>query len=391
MNKIITVIILLNATVVIGQTKSETYRFSKDIRDQTDRDTSVWKYQSGATDLSLSGYYMQVLKTWDRVGIMGKQYSKEDSLLFTKSKKKKASDYILRKSKDAQVTIVNEAHHLPQHRTFTKSLLKGLYKNGYRYLGLESLYDTVINTQKYPIVKSGYYIREPEFGNLVVEAIKLGFKLFPYEASADKDGKYREIEQANNIAKFIKDNPDGKVLIHCGYDHVYENGHEFWEKAMAGLLKDILKTDPLTIDQTMFVENGDEARNHIFFRLNRTEDPVVLISKDGRVYNGDIGSEQTDIVVIHPKTKFIEGRPDWFIRNKHKYAIPPSTRGTNPIALVLAYRNNEFDNNGVPADLVEISEEFPSKNLYLQSGLYEIVIKNKDYEVIDRYKIKVKK
>ncbi|WP_069660867.1 hypothetical protein [Arcticibacter eurypsychrophilus] len=390
MNKITAVIVLLNATVVFGQTKSEVYKFSKDIMTEIDKDTLSGKYQSGAAALSFSGHYMDILKIWDEVGVIEKGYSKEDSLSFIKSKKENACEYVISKSKEAQITIINEAHHIPQHRTFTKSLLKGLYKNGYRYLGLETLSDTLVNSRKYPTTESGYYIVEPEFGSLVVEAIKVGFKLFAYEASKDKYGKYREIEQAENIARFIKKNPKGKVLIHCGYAHAYENAYKPWERAMAGRLKDMLKTDPLTIDQTMFLEKSDEANNHLFFRLNQSNDPVVLVSHDDRVYNGDTGSEQTDIVVIHPKANFIEGRPDWFIKNKHKHTIPSSKLGTHQTALVFAYRNNEFEDNGVPADIIEISEKSPSKNLYLQSGLYEIVIKDEGYKIINRYNIKVK-
>lgn len=388
--KIITaLIVLLNATAVLGQTKSQVYKFSEDIMTEIDQDTTMWKYLPGAEKLSFSGHYMDIVKTYDKVQVLDKWQSRADSLFFTKSKKTNASEYIIDKSKEAQITIINEAHHLPQHRTFTKSLLKGLYRNGYRYLGLETLTDTLVNIRKYPTTESGYYIKEPEFGGLLVEAIRIGFRLFAYEASENKYGKDREIEQAENIAGFIKKKPRGKVLIHCGYAHAYENAYKPWEKAMAGRLKDMLGTDPLTIDQTMFLEKFDDASNHSFFRINDAKDPIVLVSREGRVYNGNAGSEQTDIVVIHPKAKFNAGRPDWFIKNKHKYTIPSSKLGAHQTALVFAYRNNEFEDNGVPADILEISAKSQWKNLYLQSGLYEIVIKDEGYRVINRYKIKI--
>ena len=66
-------------------------------------------------------------------------------------------------------------------------------------------------------------------------------------------GMRREIEQAENIQKFIERNLLGKVLIHCGYAHAYEYDYPAWGKAMAGRLKDIMKIDPLTIDQTMYL------------------------------------------------------------------------------------------------------------------------------------------
>jgi hypothetical protein len=53
--------------------------------------------------------------------------------------------------------------------------------------------------------------------------------------------------------------------------------------------------------------------------------------------------------------KFNAGRPDWFVKSKRKYIIPSSKLGTHHTALVVAYRNNEFEDNGVPADVLEIS------------------------------------
>lgn len=390
MKKITILVIFLNATAVLGQKKSEVYKFSEDIMTEIEQDTQTWKYLPGAEKLSLSGHYMDIVKTYDMVQVLDKWRPKEDSLFFTKSKKTDAGEYIIGKSKEARITIVNEAHHLPQHRTFAKSLLKGLYKNGYRYLGLETLMDTLINTRKYPTTESGYYLVEPEFGSLVVEAIKIGFKLFTYEASEDKHGKDREIAQAENIARFIRKNPNGKVLIYCGYAHAYENAYKQWEQAMAGRIKDMLGTDPLTIDQTMFLEKFDDSTNHPFFRINHSKVPIVMVSGEGRVYNGNIGSEQTDIVVIHPKVKFNAGRPDWFVKSKRKYTIPSSKLGTHQTTLVLAYRNNEFEDNGVPADILEISEKSQWKNLYLQPGNYEIVIKDQSYKVVNRYNINIR-
>src|SRR5690606_17878963 len=204
-----------------------------------------------------------------------------------------AKDYIIEQSKNSQIVIINEAHHIPKHRTFTKSLLKDLYDNGYRYLGLEALFDSTINERKFPIIESGYYTKEPEFGNLISEALKIGFTLFKYEASEGKNGKEREIEQAQNIQNFIESVPAGKVLIHCGYAHAFENDYPAWGKAMAGRLKENMNIDPLTIDQTMFLERSDEENNHLFIQLNNTKQPFVLIDENGHVFNGKSAVKQT--------------------------------------------------------------------------------------------------
>lgn len=389
MKNIIVIILLLNAAIVVGQTNSETYRFLEDIYLQIEKDTVEWKYQTGATELSFSGYYKDVLKVWDQNGIRKPKADEEDSLYFVNSQKISAKEYIIEQSKKARITIINEAHHISAHRTFTKSLLQDLYNNGYRYLGLEALSDIEINSRKYPVMESGYYTKEPEFGNLISEALKIGYTSFGYEASGGKNGKEREIEQAENIQKFIESNPDGKVLIHCGYAHAFENDYPAWGKAMAGRLKDNMKTDPFTIDQTMFLERDNKENIHLFIRLNNAKQPVVLIDKNGQAFNGKNEIKQTDVVILHPLTEFVNSRPEWLIKGKQKYTIPLSKiRNHNPV-LILAYRSNEFDNNGVPADIIEIIDENSSRDVYLKKGIYTIVLKDRNYHEIDNYTVKI--
>lgn len=390
MNKIITIIFFLNITIAFGQSNSETYRFSKDILSKIDIDTVAWKYQTGATELSFSGYYQEVLRIWDKNGIRKSKTTKEDSLYFINSKKINAKEYILKQSKNVQVVIINEAHHIPKHRTFTKSLLKGLYDNGYRYLGLEALFDSTINKRKYAIIKSGYYTKEPEFGNLISEALNIGFTLFGYEASEGKNGREREIEQAQNIQKYIESVPDGKILIHCGYAHAYENDYPSWGKAMAGNLKDNMNIDPLTIDQTMFLESSVIDNSHLFIRLNKAKEPIVLIDENGQVYNGKNEIKQTDIVIIHPQTEYINRRADWLLKGKERYTIPPSKIQSHEPLMILAYRSNEFENEGIPTDIIEITDNKTPKELYLPKGFYTIVIKDKNYNIIDKYNIEIK-
>lgn len=390
MNKLFTAILLLNISIAFGQSNPETYRFSKEILSQIDKDTVAWKYQTGATELSFSGYYEEVLKIWDKNGVRKPKTTDQDSLYFTNSKKVNAKDYIIEQSKNSQIVIINEAHHIPKHRTFTKSLLKDLYDNGYRYLGLEALFDSTINERKFPIIESGYYTKEPEFGNLISEALKIGYTLFSYEASEGKNGKEREIEQAENIQKFIESVPNAKVLIHCGYAHAFENDYPAWGKAMAGRLKENMKTDPLTIDQTMFLERSDTENNHLFIRINKSKEAIILIDKNGQVFNGNGEIRQTDIVIIHPQTAYFNNRPDWLSNGRKGYTIPLSKIEKHQPMLILAYRNNEFENNGIPTDIMEITDNKTPSELYLTDGIYTIVIKDENYNVINKYNVEIK-
>jgi len=382
-------IALLHAGLALGQSTNNAYKFSEDILHKINNDSTSWKYQVGATELSFSGYYKQVLEIWDKNGARAPKYNKIDSSFFNNYSQLNARDYIIDRSKNEEIIFINEAHHIPQHRIFTKSLLQGLYDNGYRYLGLEALSDKDINQRKFPTIESGYYIQEPEFGNLVAEALKIGFVLFGYEATAGKNGKEREIEQARNIQKFIENAPKGKYIIHCGYAHAFESDYPAWEKALAGRIKEFMKIDPFTIDQTMFLEKSDEKNESKFIGLNTNNYPILLRNKDGNIYTGNKAVNQTDIVVIHPKTKYVNGRPDWSMQGKKKYTLAQHKISQTPL-LVLAYRKGEFENNGVACEVVEITEQKVNRSLFLPKGNYKIVIKNKDYEVVDQFEIQIK-
>ena len=336
--------------------------------------------------------YRKVRETWDKNGVGIPQITEKDSLYFIDFYPVNAREYIIERSKNEQIIIINEAHTNSNHRTFTHSLLQGLYDNGYRYLGLEALFDTLINERKYPIIESGYYTKEPEFGNLIYTAIKIGFTLFGYEAMGNVNGKEREIAQARNIVNFIKQNPHGKVLIHCGHDHVIKGtpNNPTWEKAMAGRLKEYTQINPFTIDQTQFSEKSERKYNHPYIAMVNKEFPVVLLDEDGNVFNGKKGNDQVDVRIIHPETQYVNNRPNWLLAvgNRKEYHIENSKITQYPL-LVLAYRKSDFENNGVPADIIEVFENENIFSLILDKGTYEIIMKDKDYNIINRYEIRI--
>lgn len=374
-------------STVQGQPGSDTYRFSEHIKTAVETDTTEWRYQSGAVNFSFIGDYKSSLDAWDKA--MPKAESiptASDSLILKSARIENARNYIIERSKDENIIIVNEAHHNPKHRIFTKSLLEGLYKNGYRYLGLEAISDTTVNERNYAVKNSGFYTAEPEFGNLIYEAKKLGFVIFGYEASFGKNGKEREIEQARNIQKFMKLNRDGKYVIHCGFNHVYENEVRNWEKAMAGRLKEFSEIDPLTIDQVKLSEHSKADRNHYFLTATKEKEPFILKSPDNTIFNGLEEPKQTDILVIHPITEYKYERPVWTSSGRKEYWVSGERLRKYPYPIqILAFRFQEYENGGIPTDIIELSNKQNNKPLYLRKGKYTVVVRNTSYEVIDKF------
>lgn len=365
------------------------YKFSSHIEAQFQADTTPWKYQIFATNYSISAYYLKALKTWDLMPKRNPKLTKEDTLYFQNFKPFAAKDYIIESAKKEQIVIINEAHHNARHRNFTASLLPDLYAQGFRYLALEALFDSTINEHKTVNFDTGFYTAEPEFALLIRKALDLGFTLVKYEASEGKNGKEREIEQAQNIYKILQENPQAKILIHCGFAHVYENDYPTWEKAMAGRLKEISGINPLTIDQEYFSEKGTITFNHPFINLLKTKESAVLINKEGQVFNGMPNKVQTDIIVFHPPTSYKKNLPNWQTENRKKYTIPKQML-SEELLLIFAYKKGENPENAIPIAIVEYEKKMNNNRLFLPIGEYDIFIKNTLYNNLYKYSICIK-
>lgn len=231
-----------------------------------------------------------------------------------------AKEYILQEAKKNQVVIINEAHHNPMHRVFTKSLLQNLFDNGYKNLGLEALnngvdLDAALKSRGYPIQITGYYIKDPQFGNLVRDALEIGYDLFAYENMEKGGGKPREIEQAKNIQKVIESKPNEKFLIHCGFAHLMEGNYSGWEKAMAGRLTEYTGINPLTINQEEYSERSKTEYNQPLLKAFDIKESSILIDEDNNPLKYERDEAWADIAVLHPKTEYVNNRPNWLFQN----------------------------------------------------------------------------
>ncbi len=372
---------LLILLLVCRAHAQETYRFREDISQAVARDTMPWRLQMAATAYSLSGHYPEGLQQWDLAMPANFALSKKDSFALKSMRAVSAREAILKLSAQRQIVIINEAHHDARHRNFTRSLLQGLRRQGFETLALEALADTLINIRGFAIKESGYYTQEPQFGNLIHEAHRLGFRIVGYEAPAGVNGKDREIAQAANLKKILDRYP-GKLLIHCGYDHVIEGvpNNPSWERAMAGRLKDLLGIDPLTIDQVRYSARGSTERSHPFSHASAAGDSWTLKEPGGNYWSAS--PDQYDLTVVHPHSMDVEGRPHWMLTGRREHNPKIDRRHAS---LILAYREGEYQKAGIPTDIVEHTAT-GGPNLYLLPGAYEIMIFDQTYRIVKQYK-----
>jgi len=361
-----------------------TYKFSSEIEDKVAKDTISWKYQISAADYATKGDYKNALIQWDlAMQTRDKNFTKTQvdsvNLKYTKVK---ATDYIIEQAKKNQVVIINEAHHNSFHRVFTKSLLQKLYNSGYTNLGLEALgngeyLDGTLNNRKYPILETGHYIQDPQFGNLVRDALEIGYHLFAYEDTKNGSGKPREIAQAKNIQKVINAKPNEKFLIHCGYDHALEGTNKSWGKAMAGRLTEYTGINPLTINQVVYSEKSKSEFNHPLLKALNIQESSVIIDKENTPLKYTRRNAWADIAVFHPNTKYINNRPDWLFENGNKnIAIAVTDIQIEFPVMILAFKKGEDINTVVPIDITEVDNKNENAHLGLKKGTYEIIITN---------------
>ncbi len=194
----------------------------------------------------------ELIKQW-----RGKNYmsQRDDSDLKVLYHDFEAIDIIVEKCKNEKIVMINELHFTPYHRYFVHLLLDRLYKEGFRYFGLEALWEDAheINARKFCLTKSGFYTRSPSMSNLISHAICQGYTIFGYDDFSND----RERNQAINIhnATFSQD-PDAKVLILAGFGHISERQSK-GRSMMAGEFLNNFDIDPFTIDQIEFdIEMG---------------------------------------------------------------------------------------------------------------------------------------
>ena len=303
-----------------------------------------------------------------------------------------AKEFIIDKSNDHRITIINEAHSMPSHRVFTESILQGLYDSGYRYFGIETLgngqaCDTLLNKRGYPVLNSGFYSAEPMYGNLIRKALEIGFQVFPYEATGPSDEIGREVLQAQNINRIFEKDSSAKILVHCGFDHVLEGTHSFFKKCMAQNLEDFSGHEVFTIDQVVFSEyRGFESVDTVVDFLNVDKPTILSRRVNNEPFNDSLSSAKADVSIFHPRTEFINGRPDWIAQNGRKLeCLSVNNLILTEAILVRVYKKGESTRKAVPIDVTEL---LPSQKICCVSvpeDDYVVIAQHGKYE----YRVKV--
>lgn len=301
-----------------------------------------------------------------------------------------AADYLVARAGQHQITLINEAHHIPAHRAFLIGILDGFKKAGYRYLAIETLQDSLININRKVGYNSGYYSREPLFAEAIRYALKLGFHLLPYESQVECDeiksdrnycNSFRDSVMAVNLSKVLKQDPTSKILVYAGYDHIHKGNDNGWKK-MAQFVEEITGIEPLSIDQTVHSEHYyPQFATKEFLAINQAEDmrrPVVAV-KGNRVWHGKF----VDVSVIHPRYRVDPNRrPSFYKLNGLREPYDLSFLDLDEGRTVQAFYSEDTSGERIPADQLQANHE--DHVLYLFPGQYTLEIKDKDGNLLSK-------
>ncbi|MFD3002610.1 hypothetical protein ACFS7Z_19725 [Pontibacter toksunensis] len=362
----------------LEQRRDDIYKFPEQILEDLENDT-VKYYTKAAHEFSFIGDYKKALLYADIGRPQFATLTPEQIKYFKSFKPVGANQFLKEKAQEEQIIIINEGHHLPLHRVFTHSLLQDLYEAGFRYFGAETLShtDKELNQRGYPVFSSGFYTKEPQYGELVRAALSIGFKVFAYEG--ESGGREREIEQAENIARVLQKDPEAKILVHVGYDHIREDSAlHVWEKAMAGRLDEITGINPFTVNQEILTEKSRPELENPYLKLASVTEPTIYVNADGDGFAGPPGFGAYDVRVFHPKTSYIHGRPDWMFTLGRKPVFINKRIKVNYPVLVFAYKAGEDISQAIPVDVIELKSKQDKKALALKKGKYSILVLDKN-------------
>ncbi len=361
-----------------NDTQANSYLLSSEIKDSLDRFKGIEPQQLAVFNYSFIGEYKKSLSIWD--ALMGKtpKILVADSIYFRQFKPINAKKYIIEQAKLNRIIIINEAHHQPLHRVFTTELLRELHDLGYDYLGVEDLNyrDSFLSTRKYPIIQSGYFAREPQFGNLIREGLNLGFSLVPYDFDSENFYDERDKNAAKHLKKIFDKDPNAKLIIHCGYDHVFESEASIG-KPLAQYLAELTGINPLTIDQENFTEKSETRFESPFLQLSKITESSIYINEFGNVFTGRIGQKKVDIKVFHPPSIYYFERPTWLLNTQSKnwFFFPLEKINIAFPILIQVYKKGE-NASAVPIDIIELTTSDTKKPLALYKGDYSFKISN---------------
>jgi hypothetical protein len=285
-----------------------------------------------------------------------------------------AAEVIAAAAASRRIVIVNEAHHAAETRWLPLALLPRLRALGYRYLALEALSEEGADVARrgYVTRESGSYTNEPIYAEMVRAALRLGFRLVPYDDSDPTHGDaLREATQADNLrSRVFRADPGAKVIVLAGYRHASKNDDADRGGSLATRLQRMTGLEPLSVDQTALLPGVGNAYPTLWRAFKPTV-PTALVARDDVPWS--LSPEHYDVTVLLPGAVERHGRPTWLSLGGLRSAYPIAGEScANDFPCVVEARHAGDGDDAIPADRFVLRSVRDRAELYLAPGEYRL-------------------
>jgi hypothetical protein len=306
-----------------------------------------------------------------------------------------AVETIAKLAADRRIVLINEAHHDAHTRELTLALLPRLRAMGFTHFAAEALGDDPDLMQRgYPVTTSGSeYLHEPLYGEIVRQAIRLGFTVVSYESESG-DLTQREAGQARKLyRKVFEADPKARLFVHAGYAHIDKTpgnlGGTIQPMAMA--LKRLSGFDPLSIDQTHWRDIGPLPASDPYqqlLALYQPQKPTVLTRRsDGVPWSADPLRHDVDVLLPPPGH---QRRPRWLaLDGLRKTRLINTELCAKHIPCVIEARYAGESDDAIPADRYTFLLDDSLNTLYLYPGSYRLRAVDTDDRVLSKHSFEV--
>ncbi len=296
----------------------------------------------------------------------------------------------------------NEYPDHPQNRAFVSTMLDDLFAAGFTYFFMEDVVasDKELNNRAYPVINSGYYVKDPVYGDLIRQALQKGFEVVSYEPTKaqiekaitiiKRTAKFsdpallqqcaRDWARAMNINRIYKKDPAAKIVVLTSRGNIKEVSSNGF-KTMASWFHTFTKINPLTIDQRTFTEKCTIDEDPLY-GIRKVKVPTVFyykndifIKQEENTITGTTG-KFVDVQIYFPRSSFRNDRPTWLEMNGYRLhqEINPDKYGMGTPCMVMAFKQDEDMTFAVPMDAIELGNTGTRTSLLLPTGNYTLLL-----------------
>lgn len=285
-------------------------------------------------------------------------------------------DAIEQIASEHRIVMIMEDHCVSKHREMIRALLPKFRDARFTHYAAEAIGESAepLNSRGYPIVGTGYYTSDPQFGNAIRRAVDLRFEVLGYDFRPfTHEG--REDFAAMTLANVLNRDPQAKLVVHAGHAHVFKHKTDLNQRWLASILWEKTGIEPFTIWQWSEMHDGHEY--HVvadaLAELGDFDEPVLLMPPP-TTKSGLRNVPNVDAILVHPPDQSVapDNRTVLFPEAMHRVSGQWLTKQW-PV-VIAAYRTGE-PTTAIPLDQVMMRDREQDFVLWIPASTkYDIVV-----------------